>query len=488
MMSKLRENAKFFLWFTLGAFLFGFIAIMGFQAIGNKANNPEIVAKIDKENVTYTELAQSWRNQLQEMNSRGIKVSEEREKELKKEMLYDIIETKLKLNYAAKLGIMVSDEEVAESIMSIRAFLNKDGQFDKEQYTNYLYSQRIKPAEFEGQQRQYIMLVKLRNQLWSGIKYSQDELKSYFMKRQRSLNADYVYFNYKDYLKEIKITDDKLKDYYALHKKEYEKPERVKASHILIQADASPTSPTGLTDEAAKKLASDLLARLKAGEDFAALAKKYSADPGSRSKGGDLDWFSKGAMVPEFEKAAFALKKGGLSDVVKTQFGYHIIKVTGRDEGFSPTFDKVKDKVLAEIQKQQGMELARKRAEAFVSAAKSTAGFDAAAKGSTLNVRSTGFISEDSKNSGIDSQSYAETLFDLDKGQVSDIVNGENGYYVFRVRDEKPAKFDKAKFEKAAESLDEKLRNIKFESLNKSLLTKLKKESKIEVFENNLYL
>ncbi|HRU40212.1 MAG TPA: SurA N-terminal domain-containing protein, partial [Candidatus Goldiibacteriota bacterium] len=230
MMSKLRENAKFFLWFTLGAFLFGFIAIMGFQAIGNKANNPEIVAKIDKENVTYTELAQSWRNQLQEMNSRGIKVSEEREKELKKEMLYDIIETKLKLNYAAKLGIMVSDEEVAESIMSIRAFLNKDGQFDKEQYTNYLYSQRIKPAEFEGQQRQYIMLVKLRNQLWSGIKYSQDELKSYFMKRQRSLNADYVYFNYKDYLKEIKITDDKLKDYYALHKKEYEKPERVKAS------------------------------------------------------------------------------------------------------------------------------------------------------------------------------------------------------------------------------------------------------------------
>lgn len=486
MMGTLRKNAKYFLWVTLAAFLFGFIAVMGFEAIGDKSDNPDTIAKIDKEIITYTELGQVWSAKLQELYGQGIKVSEEREKELKKELLYNMIETRLKLKYAAKLGIITSDEEVAENLMSIPAFNTKEGQFDKQAYLYFLQNQRMQPQEFEEQQRQYITLVKLRNQIWAGIKFTDDELKMYFLKRQRSIKADYVYFNYKNYLGQINITTDKMKDYYALNKKTYEKPERVKASHILIQADASPTSPTGLTDEAAQKLASDILAKIKSGEDFAALAKKYSSDPGSGQNGGDLNWFGKGAMVPEFEKAAFALKKGEVSGLVKTQFGYHIIKVTDKDIGFTPTFDKVKDKVLAELQKKDGMDLMKKKAEKFAADCSGPEDFGKAAAANTITVRSLPYFTENTKDTGIDSDKFKDAIFDLNTGGVSGVIEGVSGYYIFRITGELPAKFDEAGYKKAADSLQDKLRNIKFDQVFKDMLSQLKKEAKIEVIDKNL--
>jgi peptidyl-prolyl cis-trans isomerase D len=487
MMNTLRQNAKFVLWFVIGAFLLTIVAVWGAKSmVFNDKEAPDTVAKVDKQLISYTELGEAWKNRLQDMYDKGIKVSEEREKEMKKDLLYDLIETKLKLDYAKKLGISTSDQEVAENIMSIPAFNTKEGQFDKQQYMNFLYNQRIQPDEFEDQQRRYITLVKLRDHLWSGIKFSGDELQTYFLKRQRSLKSEYVYFNYKNYLGSLNISQDKMKDYYAMHKKDYEKPDRVKASHILIQADASPTSPTGLTDEAAEKLAKDLLAKVRAGADFAALAKQYSTDPGSKTKGGDLGWFSKGAMVPEFEKAVLALPTGGISDVVKTQYGYHIIKVTGKEAGFSPTFDKVKDKVLKELQKRDGMDLMKKKADKFLSDVTKPGDFEKAASGNTITVRSLGYINEDSKSAEIESKSFKDELFDLNNGAVSKVIDGDNGYYVFRVTGELPAKFDEAKYKKNKDDLENKLRNIKFDQVYSDLLSELKKEAKIEVFEKNL--
>src|SRR4029079_13954738 len=104
---------------------------------------------------------------------------------------------------------------------------------------------------------------------------------------------------------------------------QYSTPEQVRASHILLKTE-------GKDDAAVKKQAEDLLAQLKKGADFAELAKKNSQDEGSAVKGGDLDFFGKGAMVPEFDKVAFALQPGQISDLVKSQYGYHIIKVTDR--------------------------------------------------------------------------------------------------------------------------------------------------------------
>jgi len=128
---------------------------------------------------------------------------------------------------------------------------------------------------------------------------------------------------------EAQITDAELKKYYDENKEKFKTGEQVKASHILVKTE---------------KEAQDILDQLKKGADFGELAKKHSTDS-TASKGGDLGWFSRGAMVPEFDKAVFSLKEGEQSGVVKTQFGYHIIKVTGKRPAGIRTFDEVKEQI-----------------------------------------------------------------------------------------------------------------------------------------------
>ncbi len=487
MMNELRKNAKIILWIVIGAFILTIFAIWGMKGVlFEETENPDLIAKFEKEAITYTELGKLWQNKLQDLYDKGIKITDEKEKELKKELLYDIIEHKLKLKYAQQTGIFTTDEEVAENIMSIPAFTDKNGNFDKNLYQNILYNQRIQPHEFEEQQRQYITLVKLRNQILSNIKFTEDELKMYFQKRNRILNVKYVYFDYRNYLDQLKIDIEKMKDYYAMHKKDYEKPEQVKASHILIMADASPTSPTGLTDEQAKKLAEDIYKRAKAGEDFSALAKKYSKDTSTKDKGGDLGWFKKGDMVPEFEKASFALKIGQISEPVKTQFGYHIIKCTGKQDAYEPTFEKEKNNVLKELQKQYGMDLMKKKADKMSSEIKAPEDFEIAAKANTITVKILNSIKQDDKLTEIESDEAKNIIFDLNTGTVSKIIEGKNGYYIFKIVDEKVTKFDEKKFGQQKMELAEKLREIKFDQVFEDLMTKLKKEAKIEIFEQNL--
>ena len=122
----------------------------------------------------------------------------------------------------------------------------------------------------------------------------------------------------------VKVTDDETETYYKDHQGEFSRPEAVKARHILIRVPAGSTKKAW---EEAKLKAEGIRKRIKKGEDFAKLAKEYSDDPGSKNKGGELGFFSKGRMVPEFESAAFSLNPGAVSNPIKTSFGYHIIQV-----------------------------------------------------------------------------------------------------------------------------------------------------------------
>lgn len=164
-----------------------------------------------------------------------------------------------------------------------------------------------------------------------------------FLRTQQE--QDLAVQNYKEHFdKTIKISDEEMKKYYEDHKKDYYKDE-VKASHILVSTQDKNGKP--LSDEKkkeAKKKAEDLLKRAKSGEEFSELAKENSDDPGSAAQGGDLGYFSKGMMVPEFEKAAFNLKPGEISDIVESSFGYHIIKVTDKVNEQTP-YNDVKDSI-----------------------------------------------------------------------------------------------------------------------------------------------
>ncbi len=152
-----------------------------------------------------------------------------------------------------------------------------------------------------------------------------------------------------NFVDKIKISDKEAQKYYDDNPDAFKKPERVKASHILIMVD--PGASDADKAEARKKIEA-VQADLKKGADFATLAKEKSQCPSS-SKGGDLGYFSKGQMVGPFEDAAFAMEPGEVSDIVETRFGYHIIKVTDKEPGGTVPFDEVKDRIKEYLTREQ---------------------------------------------------------------------------------------------------------------------------------------
>ena len=152
----------------------------------------------------------------------------------------------------------------------------------------------------------------------------------------------------------VKITDDEIETYYKGHEEEFTNPESAKARHILLKV------PEGADEKAwkeAESKAKDIKKKLENGEDFAELAKKYSDDPGSKNKGGDLGFFTKGRMVPEFESAAFSLKPGELSDPVKTNFGYHLIEVQEKKAASTKTLAEVQAQIRQTLQTEKQQQL-----------------------------------------------------------------------------------------------------------------------------------
>ena len=155
---------------------------------------------------------------------------------------------------------------------------------------------------------------------------------------------------------ESKVSDEDMKKFYEQNKDKFKSGEQIKASHILVKTE---------------KEAKDILAQLKSGGNFEALAKKSSVDSSS-AKGGDLGWFGKGSMVPAFEKAALALKEGQISDVVKSDFGFHIIKLTGkRPAGIRP-FEEVKEQIKGAIMPTKQQEVFQKIKDELKKTAKIT--------------------------------------------------------------------------------------------------------------------
>ncbi|MHC4520425.1 MAG: peptidylprolyl isomerase, partial [Planctomycetota bacterium] len=170
--------------------------------------------------------------------------------------------------------------------------------------------------------------------------------------RQRLLEAQWA--------GKIDVNDAAAKTYYDRNTKEFESPEQVRASHILIKPQVTdPNSDPNVAKVAARAKAEKLVGEIKDGADFAELAKANPGDPGSAAKGGDLGFFPRGKMVKPFEEAAFAMQPGEVSDIVESRFGYHIIKVTERKEASVTPFEEAKAGIVAKLAGEQKAKIAR---------------------------------------------------------------------------------------------------------------------------------
>ncbi len=232
------------------------------------------------------------------------------------------------------------------------------------------------------------------------------------------------------------ISDADVLAYYNQHQAQYQVKEQVKVRHILI---AVPAGSDSKTEEAAKAKAQDLLKQIKAGGNFAELATKFSDDPGSKTQGGELGWLDRGKTVPEFDKAAFTLAPGQTSDLIKTQFGFHILQVEDKKTAHLRPLSEVKAEIVPVIEQQRAGAAMQTFASQLAADAKKN-GLEKAAAAHGLHVVTTDFIAKDGVIAGLaDGSGLLTQAFAVVKGADPATVSTGDGFAVFQVADIRPA-------------------------------------------------
>jgi peptidyl-prolyl cis-trans isomerase D len=265
-------------------------------------------------------------------------------------------------------------------------------------------------------------------------------LKSYANSIPEQRKVKYATIDLAKIASEVQVTQDELQSYYNQHRDQYRVPEQAKVSHILIKTPLP--GPDGKVDEKgvaeAQKRAEDILKQLKAGANFEDLAKKYSEDPGSAKEGGSLGWIGKGRTVPEFEKAAFSQPIGKVGDLVKSSYGFHIIRVDARQDAHLKTLEEVKDQIEPILKQQKAQEIAQKQAEDLLQQAK-TKGLDAAAAAKGLPVVTSDFFSRKDMVPGLGpSPQFMDALFTTAEKSPPEMAPTTQGFAVFDLLAVKP--------------------------------------------------
>lgn len=327
--------------------------------------------------------------------------------------------------YADEIGVAITEDELKNYIINIPAF-QEEGRFRKEYYFNYLKSQQLTSYGFEKQLRREIAFQKVRSVFNDAVSPSANELAKESALLSQTREAKFIKWNASSLASQAPVkssmvskwlkkseNQDLAKADYEKRKSEFKVEEQVKARHILFK-----TTGKNETEKAdIKKKLQDLKKNLNL-KNFAEMAKKHSEDTGSKVKGGDLGFFGRGQMVEAFEKVAFSAKKSTISDLVESQFGYHIIMVEDKKEAGTRTFDEVKSEVaktILENQNKDKFELAMK------DALKSKSSLNRFAKKYKLKWEKTGDVNAASEYiKGIGRSPEAmDALFQLKKGEIS---------------------------------------------------------------------
>ncbi|HXH54463.1 MAG TPA: SurA N-terminal domain-containing protein [Gammaproteobacteria bacterium] len=321
---------------------------------------------------------------------------------LKNQILTQLIRRLALIKEVKTLGFRVGDEQVAELLVSIPAF-QVDGQFSKEQYlktlaeANYTevgfrqelgqdfllgqleqginQSSFITPMELKNivglvdQKRDFGYMILSANQYKKDITISDDQIKSYYDQHKASLVKpeqvvlEYVELSLSKLAENVKLSEEEILAFYEAHQTAFTSPERVHARHILISA---PKGDAALDAKAKAKIEA-ILVELKQGADFSKIATMASNDLGSAKNGGDLGWFVRGQMVPEFEKVAFELTKAGsIGGPVQTQFGYHLIQLIEHKNTEVRPLKAVKTLAEAQLKRERAEALFAEKAEILV--------------------------------------------------------------------------------------------------------------------------
>lgn len=380
---------------------FGFFGVNSYRKSGG-GNAP---ATVNGEKISQQEFDSALRQQqdrVREQAGSNFDPSLFDKPEIKRMILDSLVNQRLLSSQARSVGLTLSDDQLAQIIAGIEAF-QKDGKFDKQHYEAALSSQNMSPLVFESRVRDelgtrqlvdaYVKngyssqagadnLIRLNEQQrvvsvaqispdssLKQVKVEDAAVKEYYEKNQKEFQTperarvEYLIFSVPALLSQVMVDDAEIKKYYEEHQSEFSTPELRKAAHILIAVDAKASDAE---KQAAKAKAEQILQQVKQSPaQFAELAKKYSQDPGSAANGGDLGLFGRGMMVKPFDDAVFKLMVGEVSGLVQSDFGFHIIKLLAVNGGKTQELKDVKSAIAQKLKTQKASDKYAELAEKF---------------------------------------------------------------------------------------------------------------------------
>jgi peptidyl-prolyl cis-trans isomerase D len=472
----------------------------------------DTVAKVGDQSVTIADI----RQQMAEIQQRN-PIPKPLESIYAQQILSQLIFQK-ELEYEAKrLGITVSDQERADRIRQFLPTAFEGGAFvGMDRYAQEVQQRfQLTVPVFEELIRQGLLEEKIRRFVTDGISAGPADLQQEFKNRNEKVKLEYALIKPEDleakitpdeaeikaaYEKNrakyqvpekrvvkyglidinqlrqnVQISEDQLKAQYQANIQQYQVPNRVHVEHILFTTVGKPDAEA----EEVRKKAEDVLQQLKKGAKFEDLAKKYSEDPGTRDKGGDLGWIVQGQTVPEFEKTAFSLPKGQLSDLVKTQYGYHIIKVLDKETAHTKPLEEVKQEILPNLKlneaDREASDEATKISLAIRQNSKTT--LDDLVKQFHLTVGETRPVSVTDQVIELgNSPEVKDQIFRLRVGDLSLPIKTDRGYVILSVKDVQPA--HQGTVEEVREKVIQDLKSEKAVQLAKSKADELAKRVK----------
>jgi peptidyl-prolyl cis-trans isomerase D len=452
---------------ALGGIIIVFVFWYGWSGPGEKSQT--FAAKVNGTVISYDQFYNFYESELEKVRLRfgGALPPDLVEKvNLKKNVIMGLVHQLLILQEASRLGMFVTDEDLIRDI-KLNPQFQRDGMFDPGIYRAYLQTIKLTPTMYEQTRKQELLEDQLVRLLTDSVKTDPEEIKrwwhfqndkvvlavlrlnaevketqeidqraleSYFRKNERkyeipqSLNLRYVVFSWSDLQKNIDVSEEEIREYFVMHPKEFLTPEKLRVRHILLRI------PQGSDEKTSSEIlqkAKDLSTRIKSGEDFENFARTESQDAATADKGGDLGFITKGTLAPEFEETAYKLEAGGVSEPVKTQQGYHLIKVEEKQPEVALAFESVRDDIRAKLLETKARKKVASVAEDFYEQVYRTEDLEGQAKKFGFSTREQNFVS---KMGALDpvgaDQDVIEEAFRLKTGETSKMIKSGDHYVI----------------------------------------------------------
>jgi peptidyl-prolyl cis-trans isomerase D len=531
-----KKKRSWIITILLGLIIVVFVAFYGGsqQPTGGGASD---VAEVNGESISQREFILHYQRTVEryrEMFKGSLTPELLKNLNIKNSLLEEMIEARLVLQEARRLGLTASDDELMNAIAQVPEF-HVNGRFNKERYIQLLRANRMTPAQFEEDQRKQLTIQRLLGILADTVHVTEADVRDRYRYEQEKINLHFIRLSASDNLSGVKITDEDVQKFYDRNKDSLKEPLKVQVEYIPYPFDQF-SAPVQVTDkdvesyysanrttkfttpkqakvryimvrldpgadvkqkEAAQVRANRILTEARGGRNFADLAKKESEDP-SAEKGGDIGWLNQGQLPEPLDKKIFALAKGEISEPIETPSGFHIVKIEDIKEESTQSLGEATPVITRELKLEKGKYEAAKVADRDREKAAS-GDLVKVAQDSGLSLKTTRLFSNGEVLPEIGpTQEFYKTALSLGAKEVSSVIEGPNAYYILKVKERKEAfvppleavrgKIEKGlKESKAYEMAVQKANDLLDQLKKEPNLAKLARENKLKLEETGWF-